>query len=479
MENVATQPSPVNDVEARAETDILGAVLLDPDRAVPAVQEVLGQEDFGHPLLGRIYAAALDQFTEEGHCDVLTLAARLAGDHELQDAGGVVYLTDLHSGVASAANARHHADIVLRAARRRRHLAGLAEATKRLQAGEDLTADLLAGLQAMPTTNGRPHLRCMADVAPETATWLWHPRIPAGELTLLFGDGGVGKSHVCLALATALSVGAGLPGAEGTGTPATSLVFTGEDSLGEARRRLDAMGADSRHVYACGEAFGLDAAGLAFVGKAIRDHGAELAILDPVVAFLGRDLDFFRANEVRAVLAPLAAIAHDTGAAIVLSTHVTKGTAARAAHRAIGSGDFVNAARSALLAGSDPDDIGSRALCHVKSNYAAPAPPLGYSIRDGRFTWTGSTDLTASRILGGEATDEERSVGSQAEDLLRELCQTEVRASEVEAQAQAEGISRRTLYRAAGKFCAKRREGVGTPDQVVYWRLRRSGESNP
>lgn len=459
-------------VETRAEVEVVGGVLLDPDRAIPVVQEILGREDFGHPLLGRIYAAAVDLWTDEGHAELLTLTARLADDRELQDAGGFAYLSELVAGVGSAANARHHADIILRAAHRRRQLVALAEAQRRLLAGEDLPAELLAGLQDDPSPNGRPHLVCMKDVTPVQPTWLWSPRIPAAELTLLFGDGGVGKSHICLAIATALSRGAALPGVDGTGAPSTSLVFTGEDSLGEARRRLDAMDADPRHVFACGEAFSLDGAGLAFVERSIRDHAAEVAIVDPVVAFLGRDLDFFRANEVRAVLAPLAAIAHATGAAIILSTHVTKGNAARAVHRAIGSGDFVNASRSALMAGSDPDDTSNCALFHVKSNYAAHAAPLGYTIDAGRFAWKTETDLTEARVLGAQADDEARAAGGQAEELLGEMCATEARAAEVIAQAEAEGISKRTLQRAAARLCSRRREGVGTGQQAVFWRLK-------
>ncbi|MFH1925664.1 MAG: AAA family ATPase [Chloroflexota bacterium] len=59
-------------------------------------------------------------------------------------------------------------------------------------------------------------LVCIAEVDPETVSWLWLPYIPKGKLTLLEGDPGIGKSGVSLAIATAVSLGNGLPGAEAT-----------------------------------------------------------------------------------------------------------------------------------------------------------------------------------------------------------------------------------------------------------------------
>ena len=300
---------------------------------------------------------------------------------------------------------------------------------------------------------------CMHDVEPEETDWLWAPRIPKGNLTLLFGDGGVGKSHVTLSIATALSRGEGLPGVEGTGSPTNSVIFTGEDRLGELRRRLDGMDAETRHVFACGEPFGLDADGLSFVERSIAEHAAEFVVIDPVVAFLGKDLDFYRANETRSILAPLAEVADRTQAAVVLVTHVTKGAAAKAAHRALGSADFTNAARSALLAGADPDHPDQCALCHEKANLGPKAPPLGYSIKDGRFTWTGETELTASRLLG--AGDGDQGGGCrEAEAFLRELLsEGSMAAKEVATEAEAAGIAKQTLRRARERICVVRKDG--------------------
>jgi len=312
----------------------------------------------------------------------------------------------------------------------------------------------------------------MCDVEPTESKWLSHPRIELETLTLVFGAGGDGKTYACCAIMAALSKGEGLWGAEGTRVPSTCIYMTGEDSLQMLRRRLDAMDANVNFIRGYDEPFSFDAEGFAFVEREIEDHGAELCVIDPVVAFLGKDLDMYRANETRAVLSPLKDVAKRTGAAIIIVTHVTKGAANRAVSRALGSADFGNAARSALLVGSDPDNPRRKALCQVKVNNAALADPVGFEIdQAGRFTWTQGTDLTSARILGAEAGDDERQAGTQAEELLRAECKEERKAADVIDQAKLEGIAQRTIQRAAGRMCEHRREGFGK-GSVVYWKLK-------
>ena len=59
----------------------------------------------------------------------------------------------------------------------------------------------------------------------------------------------------------------------------------------------------------------------------------------------------------------------------------------------------------------------------------------------------------------------------QAEELLREVCKEEQKAADVISQAVAEGIAKRTLQRAAGKLCFRRRAGFGQ-GSTIYWTLK-------
>ena len=77
---------------------------------------------------------------------------------------------------------------------------------------------------------------------PETVSWLWHPYIARGKLTILEGDPGFGKSWLTCALAAGVSHGRGLPGAEPF-EPGNVLMLSAEDGLGDTLRpRLDAVG---------------------------------------------------------------------------------------------------------------------------------------------------------------------------------------------------------------------------------------------
>jgi len=299
---------------------------------------------------------------------------------------------------------------------------------------------------------------CLADVEPEETVWLWESRIPMGHLTLFLGDGGVGKSHICLSIASSLSAGTALPGERATEVPAATVYFTGEDYLPEMRRRMDAMDGHPENVYAYGEPFALDEDGFSFIENEAVTKKARLVIIDPIVAFLGSDIDFYRANQTRSVLAPLASIAHRTKAAILLVTHVTKGGNTKAAHRALGSADFSNAARSALLAGTDPNNDDRRGLFHCKANLGPISPAIGYTINDGHFAWTGETTLTAEEVLGTEG--EEGGAVGEAEDFLRVvLAEGAQPPAKVQEEAKQAGIRERTLRRARQRICRTDKSG--------------------
>ena len=178
-------------------------------------------------------------------------------------------------------------------------------------------------------------------------------------------------------------------------------------------------------------------------------------IIDPVVAFLGTRTDIYRANEVRAVLRPLADPAETHGCAILAVRHVNKLKGGRAIYAGQGSIDFTAAARSVLLAGSAPGDASEHALIHIKSNLAASGCGCGYRFDEGRFRWTGESQLRAADLLAAEAPSEELSSRDEALSLLLEvLADGPVAAREVLAAAKQAGISEATLRR------VKSREGI-------------------
>lgn len=315
----------------------------------------------------------------------------------------------------------------------------------------------------------------MADVQPETVRWLWHPYIALGKLTLLEGDPGIGKSTMTCALASAVTNGRGLPGAESF-EPGNVLMLSAEDGLADTLRpRLDAVGADVSRVLALDEPLTLDTPGVLKLEAVIIEYAPKLVIIDPLFAYTGGKADIHRANECRAISAPIAAIAERQGCAIIAVRHLGKSRGGgHALNAGIGSIDFVAAARSVLLVGQDPNDPNVRAVVQTKNNLAPLGEAIGYKIEGGQFYWTGTSSLTAGIILSAPSDEDERSTLAEAKDFLRTALSSGARDSNaLKAEAKQGGISERTLFRAKKELKIDA-EKVGMPGshyQKWVWAL--------
>ena len=308
----------------------------------------------------------------------------------------------------------------------------------------------------------------IGDVDRVEVEWVWHPYIPRGKLTLLEGDPGQGKSWITLAIATALSLGHGLPGEDKSRSPGRVLIMTAEDGLGDTvRPRLDDMGADVDRIYASETVDSFDDEGLEVLAHRARVLRPDLIIVDPLVAYIGARVDIHRANETREVLSRLASIAEQTPSAILAVRHLNKGSGGKAIYRGLGSIDFTATVRSVLLVGQDPEDTTNGAVVHIKSNLAPTGESLGYRLspQDG-FAWTGPSSITADELLG---TSSDAS-GNVDEFLLAELAEPR-RSTEILAAGLEQGFSRRTLQRAKKRLnVTAERVGFGG-DAYWQWKL--------
>ncbi len=130
--------------------------------------------------------------------------------------------------------------------------------------------------------------------------------------------------------------------------------------------------------------------------------------------------DTHKANEVRGLLAPLAALAEKYKIAVLAIRHLNK-AATKAAYRGQGSVDFLAACRSVFLAGEDPENPGQKVLCHIKANLGPKTASLTYTINEGRFLWGEETSITAEQILAVPIEGEERSKLEEAKRLLEDV----------------------------------------------------------
>jgi 5S rRNA maturation endonuclease (ribonuclease M5) len=315
----------------------------------------------------------------------------------------------------------------------------------------------------------------MADVEPETVRWLWHPYIALGKLTILEGDPGLGKSWLTCALAAAVSQGRKIPGV-GEFETGSVLMLSAEDGLADTLRpRLDAVGADVSRVLALNESLTFDTPGLLKLEATIIEHKPVLVIIDPLFAFTGGKVDIHRANECRAISAPLAAIAERQGCALLAVRHLGKSRGGgHALNAGIGSIDFAAAARSVLLVGQDPDETATRAIVQIKNNLAPHGQAIGYTLEGGAFYWTGASDLTAGRILALPSHEDERGTITEAVDFLQAALSTGGRdCKAIKDEAKQASISEATLRRAKVRLNvrAKKIGMPGTNFQKWVWEL--------
>lgn len=322
---------------------------------------------------------------------------------------------------------------------------------------------------------GAPVLIRMSDVEPRETRWLWPQRVPSGRLTVLCGRPGEGKSMMTMDMAARVT--RGLPWPDGGDAPKGSvLIVTTEDDAAETiRPRLDAHGADPAKVRLMPGVHRIGRDGKPTVGTFTLDDleplktalesmpDCVLVIVDPIGSFIGGRVDAHRDNEIRAVLAPLAVLAQQTGAAMLLVAHERKGAANHADDLVLGSRAFTGLARSVLHLLRDPDDEARRLLLPGKSNLSAPAPGLAFSIVPNpvRVDWepnpvstTASEVLAAQRRAGSGRTERD----DAAEWLYELLADGPVLAKDAMQEAKDAGHALGTLRRAKAALKVKSRK---------------------
>jgi replicative DNA helicase len=92
-----------------AEQAVLGAILLDSDSLVTAVERV-NSDDFYRTSHQRIFESMLELADENEPIDLITLTSKMQNKQQLEEIGGIKYLSELASAVPTAANCRREID---------------------------------------------------------------------------------------------------------------------------------------------------------------------------------------------------------------------------------------------------------------------------------------------------------------------------------------------------------------------------------
>jgi hypothetical protein len=335
--------------------------------------------------------------------------------------------------------------------------------------------------------------RWASEVPKKVPRWRWQQWLPEGEVSILDGDPGLGKSTVAVDLAARVSQGWAMPPSAGGVpdqgfAPARVILITGEDSPEyTVIHRLEASGANLRNICfhegyrdRYGEYdfdLGRDLEDLALL---IAEIQAGLVVIDPVMAFLGGGVDAHKDQDIRRLLRPLSRLAQSSRAAILILRHLNKLNGGAALYRGGGSIAIIGAARAAWIAGTDPEDeTGERhVLAMNKCNLSARPDSLAYrlchhGVAGLRVEWEPNpVSLTANDILGHGA---QRPAGRPAESLREaiEFLQRRlgdgqpVPARELREAALVSQLAWRTVHRAAQAMGVQMvRSGIHTTWQL-------------
>jgi putative DNA primase/helicase len=182
------------------------------------------------------------------------------------------------------------------------------------------------------------------------------------------------------------------------------------------------------------------------------------------------------------VLWPLKEMAERLNAAVVLVTHMSKGGAAHARHRVIGSIAWVGACRANFLFVRDAKDPSGRSIlmCDNGGNLAAEVPTLSYRIEDAGdgpvVAWADEpVAITAdeaiqsqSCIVDAQQTAEAR----ECENWLREMLKDgPVPFKQIQKAAADSGLNLDGVKRAKSRIGATSSRGGFGPGGAWYWTL--------
>jgi len=328
----------------------------------------------------------------------------------------------------------------------------------------------------------------LREVEEKNIDWLWYGRLALGELTILEGDPGLGKSYFMQVVARHICDGIDLPDMRKDDLLAEARVayFDIENDPGAVtKRRLsdnDIM--NQQNFFPEEMAFSIDDPdALDGVEDAIERLRPKLVVFDTLNNYIG-SADIHKSSEAQQAMMWFRDVARRFHCAVVVLRHLTKGGKDKALYRGQGSIAFAGAARIIMTIGQHPDDAEQRVCAVTKMNLARLPKALAFRIdalpdsrerKDrSRFEFTGVVDYTAEDILSSNKPDNSGSEKEQeaAEAFLLEvLDEGQIEARKIEIMAEKRGIAKRTLQRAADALSVEKiKKGFGKK-AASWWAL--------
>ena len=312
------------------------------------------------------------------------------------------------------------------------------------------------------------YLTPVSEIESEETQWLISHWIPKGGITLLAGDGGVGKTSLWCYLLARLSQGCSTflsaePEEDMSGEQfgRKVLYFSAEDSTARTlKTKLAGYGAEMANIQTVDMSHLAD---LKYDSPALEamilETGAEVCVFDPIQAFMPKGKSMTSRQDAREALNNLVRLGTKYGTAFILVCHTNKKKTDDWRVRISGSADLPDIARSVLF--TDYTELAPghaiRFLSNEKNSYHTPQDTVLYTLEDGLVRFHGiSGKKFADYARSTPFVPTSRSKPTQKNQakalILEELEKGEASVSELDALLEEKGIGRRAVQAAKAEL---------------------------
>lgn len=355
-----------------------------------------------------------------------------------------------------------------------------------------LQSDEEDSIQEKERNYGMIKFESMDDVKEDKLDFIWRPYLARGEVTILEGDPGLGKSYLAQMLAGSVATGRRIPSPyKGNPTIEDAIVyFDMENSAGTVTKpRLVQNGFTdfSGRYHVVQQPFSVDDEdALELIYENLEAIKPALVVFDTLNTYIGR-ADTHKASEVAQAFGMFMQIAKDFNCAVLVLRHLTKGSGP-AIYRGQGSVSFGGLARVVVVVGVDPEDTDTRVMAVVKMNFAKAPQAMSFRIEERKggkseFVWGQLTNLSAQEIL--DASAQARQEGKQGqgiqdamEFLESTIMDTAIEVDKLMRMAEKRSIQPRMVERAADKMHVRKIIKGKKKDRVEKWILDKKDETD-
>lgn len=298
------------------------------------------------------------------------------------------------------------------------------------------------------------NLVSVSDIKKERVEWLIPGYIPKGDITIIGGDGGLGKTSLWCNIASAISNGTPCVLQEDNSYiyPRGEVIyFSGEDDTARVLRdRLEQNGANLDNISTLqmdDDAFTSLSIGGALIERIIEARRPMLVIFDPIQQFI-KNTDMSKRNDMRQTMTNLSKLGNKYGTTFILVMHTNKRDKIGSFRDKLSdSADLWDIARSVIALGRNQNN--ENFITHEKSNYGIRQNAILYHTENGKIIRDSieTERTTYVELIGGKSKADKTDMRSQCKNVYLDLLSSEKQSVKkvLEDRLQSMGYSKNMI----------------------------------